>query len=75
MPYGGNEAYLPFFDGMVQARYSEAEAQRLIRTLTESIRYCHDANVVHRDLKVPCFAFATVLCSHALMAPVVFRAA
>lgn len=32
-------------------KYSEKEAQRLIRTLTDAMGYCHSAGVVHRDLK------------------------
>jgi calcium/calmodulin-dependent protein kinase I len=36
----------------VQEKYSEAEARRVIRTLTEAIDYCHNQYVVHRDLKV-----------------------
>lgn len=64
MPLIGIETDIFGFDYMMQARYSEAEAQRLIRTLTESIRYCHDASVVHRDLKVhtPASRVSTVLC-------------
>jgi serine/threonine protein kinase len=33
-------------------KYSEAEAQKVVRTLTSAIAYCHSQNVVHRDLKV-----------------------
>lgn len=32
-------------------KYSEAEAQRLVRTLVEAIKFCHDLGIVHRDLK------------------------
>ncbi|TMW55519.1 hypothetical protein Poli38472_010401 [Pythium oligandrum] len=31
--------------------YSEKEARDLVKTLLETIKYCHDNNVVHRDLK------------------------
>lgn len=32
-------------------KYSELEAQRVVKTLTEAIGYCHTQFVVHRDLK------------------------
>lgn len=32
-------------------KYSEADAQVCVKTLTEAIQYCHSHNVVHRDLK------------------------
>ncbi len=35
-----------------QEKYSELEAQRVVKTLTEAIGYCHTQFVVHRDLKV-----------------------
>ena len=35
-----------------QTKFSEASAQALFRTLTETVRYCHEQGVVHRDLKV-----------------------
>ncbi|RHY22193.1 hypothetical protein DYB32_009577 [Aphanomyces invadans] len=35
-----------------QSYYSEREARDLIKLLLEAIKYCHECNVVHRDLKV-----------------------
>lgn len=35
-----------------QKRYTEKEARDLVRILLDAIAYCHDAQVVHRDLKV-----------------------
>ncbi|KAF0703965.1 hypothetical protein AaE_015175 [Aphanomyces astaci] len=41
------------FDRIVEKTfYSENEARELVRILLGAIKYCHDHNVVHRDLKV-----------------------
>jgi len=32
-------------------RYTEKDSRRIIRTLTEALKYCSDRGVVHRDLK------------------------
>ncbi|RHY10500.1 hypothetical protein DYB36_004975, partial [Aphanomyces astaci] len=40
------------FDRIVEKTfYSENEARELVRILLGAIKYCHDHNVVHRDLK------------------------
>ncbi|KAG5179818.1 kinase-like domain-containing protein [Tribonema minus] len=42
------------FDRIVKKQsYSEKEARDVLRVLLGAIKYCHDQNVVHRDLK-PC---------------------
>ena len=35
-----------------QKSYNEKEARDLVRILFDALKYCHDSNVVHRDLKV-----------------------
>ena len=37
---------------VVQEKYSELEAQKVVKTLTEAVAYCQSMCVVHRDLKV-----------------------
>ncbi|GLD70767.1 peripheral plasma membrane protein CASK-like protein [Lates japonicus] len=32
--------------------YSEAVASHYMRQILEALRYCHDNNVIHRDVKV-----------------------
>jgi calcium/calmodulin-dependent protein kinase I len=40
------------FDRIVKKEfYSEADAQKVVRTLADCIKYLHDRKVVHRDLK------------------------
>ena len=40
------------FDKLVQKQhYSELEARELVLVLLNAIKYCHDRNIVHRDLK------------------------
>lgn len=38
--------------GPAKEFYSEKEAQDIVRTLVETVGFCHEQNVVHRDLKV-----------------------
>lgn len=40
------------FDSICQRdRYSEEDARRVMRTVAESMRYCHKRKVIHRDIK------------------------
>lgn len=40
------------FDAIVrQSKYSERDAQVLVRRLLYTLRYCHERGIVHRDLK------------------------
>lgn len=39
--------------------FSEKRASRLIRTMIETIKYCHSQNIVHRDIKPENFVFAS----------------
>ena len=40
------------FDRIIQKHnYNEREARDLVRTIFQTIKYCHDNDVVHRDLK------------------------
>ena len=34
--------------------YSETVTSHYMRQVLEALRYCHDNNVVHRDIKVSC---------------------
>lgn len=44
---GGGE----LFDRIVAKEYySEADAQKVVRTVANALKYCHERNVVHRDL-------------------------
>lgn len=38
--------------GAGQEYYSEKEARDVVRTMAQAIAYCHEHNIVHRDLKV-----------------------
>jgi serine/threonine protein kinase len=49
---GGCLVHVLVWLGLSQEKYSELEAQRVVKTLTEAIGYCHTQFVVHRDLKV-----------------------
>ena len=41
------------FDRIVEKeKYTEKEAQSVIKDLASALDYCHEMNVVHRDLKV-----------------------
>ncbi|CAG13397.1 unnamed protein product, partial [Tetraodon nigroviridis] len=39
--------------------YSERVASHYMRQILEALRYCHDNNVIHRDVKVTSVAQAT----------------
>ncbi|MGH0135326.1 UNVERIFIED_CONTAM: hypothetical protein FKN15_029075 [Acipenser sinensis] len=45
--------------------YSEAVASHYMRQILEALRYCHDNNVIHRDVKVPTWVQAASECCEA----------
>ena len=51
-----------------QTKFCEASAQQLFRTLTETVHFCHQEGIVHRDLKVRCVARARCVSTSAVSA-------
>ena len=41
------------------SRYTEKQACKYIREMLHAVRYCHDKNIVHRDLKLENFLLDT----------------
>jgi len=44
----------------VEQRYTERVACKLVHTMLGAIRYCHEHNIVHRDLKLENFLFESM---------------
>ena len=47
----GGDLFMRIID---KARYLEAEARDVVKTLLEVLKYLHEHGVVHRDIKVKC---------------------
>lgn len=46
-----HSALLPPPVGVHQGNFTEQDASRIMRQMTEAIQYLHTLNIVHRDLK------------------------
>ncbi len=46
----------------LQKYFTEAQVREYMRTLIDAVRYCHDLNIVHRDIKVSSVALSPKTC-------------
>lgn len=51
-----------FEDIVAREFYSEADASHCMQQILESVHYCHQHNIVHRDLKVRVSLFRRLCC-------------
>ena len=47
--FSGGELFEPIIDGSF--RFSERQADQLIRKVLLAVKFCHDHGIIHRDLK------------------------
>ncbi len=50
-----------FDDIVAREFYSEKDASQCIQQILESVQFCHDHRIIHRDIKV-CFVCGVCVC-------------